>query len=64
MVDGLGSQLLKRRQLYSSPMSKLRMLMICRMAKPEEVLIVEDENESIVRETMKDNLMTFLFNIR
>jgi hypothetical protein len=30
----------------------------------EEVLIVEDENESIVRETMKDNLMTFLFNIR
>ncbi|KAE8077306.1 hypothetical protein FH972_015878 [Carpinus fangiana] len=55
MVDGLGSQLLQRRQLYSSPMSKLRMLMICRMAKPEEVLIVEDENGNIVRETMKDN---------
>lgn len=29
--------------------------MICRMAKPEEVLIVEDENGNIVRETMKDN---------
>lgn len=28
--------------------------MICRMAKPEEVLIVEDENGNIVRETMKD----------
>lgn len=55
MVDGLGSQLLQRRQLYSSPMSKLRLLMICRMAKPEEVLIVEDENGNIVRETMKDN---------
>ena len=55
MVDGLGSQLLQRRQLYSVPMSKLRMLMICRMAKPEEVLIVEDENGNIVRETMKDN---------
>ncbi|XP_058072519.1 protein EXPORTIN 1A-like [Magnolia sinica] len=55
MVDGLGSQLLQRRQLYSGPMSKLRMLMICRMAKPEEVLIVEDENGNIVRETMKDN---------
>ena len=36
-------------------MSKLRLLMICRMAKPEEVLIVEDENGNIVRETMKDN---------
>ncbi|KAA8533484.1 hypothetical protein F0562_031082 [Nyssa sinensis] len=55
MVDGLGSQILQRRQLYAGPMSKLRLLMICRMAKPEEVLIVEDENGNIVRETMKDN---------
>ncbi|KAJ4958081.1 hypothetical protein NE237_025192 [Protea cynaroides] len=55
MVDGLGSQLLQRRQLYAVPMSKLRMLMVSRMAKPEEVLIVEDENGNIVRETMKDN---------
>ncbi|XP_065854585.1 protein EXPORTIN 1A isoform X2 [Euphorbia lathyris] len=55
MVDGIGSQIMHRRQLYSSPMSKLRLLMICRMAKPEEVLIVEDENGNIVRETMKDN---------
>ncbi|KAJ7982686.1 exportin 1A [Quillaja saponaria] len=52
MVDG--SQI-QRRQLYAGIMSKLRMLMICRMAKPEEVLIVEDENGNIVRETMKDN---------
>lgn len=55
MVDGPGSQLFQRRKLYADPMSKLRMLMICRMAKPEEVLIVEDENGNIVRETMKDN---------
>lgn len=55
MVDGHGSQLVQRRQLYAGPMSKLRLLMICRMAKPEEVLIVEDENGNIVRETMKDN---------
>ncbi|XP_043815378.1 protein EXPORTIN 1A isoform X3 [Manihot esculenta] len=55
VVDGIGSQILQRRQLYANPMSKLRMLMICRMAKPEEVLIVEDENGNIVRETMKDN---------
>ncbi|XP_019423472.1 PREDICTED: protein EXPORTIN 1A isoform X2 [Lupinus angustifolius] len=55
MVDGLGSELLQRRQLYTGPMSKLRTLMISRMAKPEEVLIVEDENGNIVRETLKDN---------
>ncbi|GMP70864.1 hypothetical protein CsSME_00029521 [Camellia sinensis var. sinensis] len=55
IVDGLGSQLVQRRQLYAGPMSKLRLLMVCRMAKPEEVLIVEDENGNIVRETMKDN---------
>ncbi|CAN8300236.1 unnamed protein product [Cochlearia groenlandica] len=55
MVDGLGSQVLQRRQLYSNPMSQLRGLMINRMAKPEEVLIVEDENGNIVRETLKDN---------
>ncbi|KAF3445103.1 hypothetical protein FNV43_RR14796 [Rhamnella rubrinervis] len=55
MVDGLGSPLMQRRQLYVVPMSKLRLLMICHMAKPEEVLIVEDENGSIVCEMMKDN---------
>ncbi|KAJ6805232.1 protein EXPORTIN 1A [Iris pallida] len=55
IVDGLGSTIYQRRHVYSGPMSKLRMLMISRMAKPEEVLIVEDENGNIVRETMKDN---------
>ncbi|CAN1269139.1 Protein EXPORTIN 1A [Linum perenne] len=55
LMDGMGSQMTQRRQLYTGTMSKLRMLMICRMAKPEEVLIVEDENGNIVRETMKDN---------
>ncbi|GAB4858187.1 Exportin-1 [Ancistrocladus abbreviatus] len=55
MVDGMSAQLVQRRQLYAGTMSKLRLLMICRMAKPEEVLIVEDENGNIVRETMKDN---------
>ncbi|KAF5832627.1 armadillo-type protein [Dunaliella salina] len=46
---------LKRRQLYAGTLSKLRQLMICRMAKPEEVIVVEDDNGNIVRETMKDN---------
>uniref|UniRef100_A0A7I4EZM4 Importin N-terminal domain-containing protein n=1 Tax=Physcomitrium patens TaxID=3218 RepID=A0A7I4EZM4_PHYPA len=54
-LNGMGAQLSRRKQLYSGPLSKLRLLMISRMAKPEEVLIVEDENGNIVRETMKDN---------
>ncbi|KVI04773.1 Armadillo-like helical [Cynara cardunculus var. scolymus] len=55
IADGLGTQLIQRRQLYAGSMSKLRLLMVSRMAKPEEVLIVEDENGNIVRETLKDN---------
>ncbi|GJS17219.1 protein exportin 1A [Tanacetum coccineum] len=55
MVDDHGAKLMQRRQLYAGSMSKLRLLMISRMAKPEEVLIVEDENGNIVRETLKDN---------
>ena len=42
-------------QLYAPILQKLRVLMVSRMAKPEEVLIVEDENGEIVRETMKDS---------
>lgn len=64
IVDGLGSQVMHRRQLYAGIMSKLRMLMICRMAKPEEVLIVEDENGNIVRETMKDNDVLVQYKVR
>jgi exportin-1 len=54
-ANGAGGQISERKKLYSVPMSKLRLLFISRMAKPEEVLIVEDENGNIVRETMKDN---------
>ena len=49
------SKVAAERALFAAPMSKLRLLMISRMAKPEEILIVEDENGNIVRETMKDN---------
>lgn len=71
-----------RKALYAKTLSNLRLLMISRMAKPEEasglptggclqalrfslqvssvalplqVIVVEDENGNIVRETMKDN---------
>lgn len=43
-----------RRDLYASVLSSLRALMIARMAKPEEVIVVEDENGNVVREAMKD----------
>lgn len=43
-----------RRQFYSPVLSRVRYIMISRMAKPEEVLVVENENGEIVREFMKD----------
>jgi exportin-1 len=43
-----------RKFLYGPVLSGVRHVMIASMAKPEEVLIVEDENGDIVRETTKD----------
>jgi exportin-1 len=43
-----------RKYLYSPILNGVRQVMIANMAKPEEVLIVEDENGDIVRETTKD----------
>lgn len=43
-----------RKFLYSPVLSGVRQVMISNMAKPEEILIVEDENGDIVRETTKD----------
>mmetsp|Transcript_14742 Transcript_14742/g.44368 ORF Transcript_14742/g.44368 Transcript_14742/m.44368 type:complete len:1072 (-) Transcript_14742:108-3323(-) len=43
-----------RRDLYRDIMQRLQTVVIGRMAKPEEVLIVEDEDGSIVREKTKD----------
>ncbi|KAK4535897.1 hypothetical protein CDCA_CDCA06G1922 [Cyanidium caldarium] len=43
-----------RRQLYANVLYQIALVMIQRMAKPEEVLIVEDENGELVRETTKD----------
>lgn len=45
---------LARRQFYSPVLTKMRYIMVSRMAKPEEVLIVENENGEVVREFMKD----------
>jgi len=43
-----------RRLMYTDVLSKLRHVIIGRMAKPEEVIVVEDENGNIVRDVRKD----------
>ncbi|XP_065173281.1 exportin-1 [Atheta coriaria] len=43
-----------RRALYQDVLHKVRYIMISRMAKPEEVLVVENDNGEVVREFMKD----------
>lgn len=44
----------KRCQQFAPILSKLRRIMISRMARPEEVLVVENEHGEVVREFMKD----------
>ncbi|XP_021952679.1 exportin-1 [Folsomia candida] len=43
-----------RRIFYAPLLSRVRFTMISRMAKPEEVLVVENEHGEVVREFMKD----------
>lgn len=43
-----------RLELYRPVLSSLRYIIIGRMAKPEEVLVVENEQGEVVREFMKD----------
>eukprot|EP00611_Tribonema_gayanum_P030255 TRINITY_DN8353_c0_g1_i1.p1 TRINITY_DN8353_c0_g1~~TRINITY_DN8353_c0_g1_i1.p1 ORF type:complete len:1092 (+),score=466.29 TRINITY_DN8353_c0_g1_i1:336-3611(+) len=43
-----------RTAAYKGILSRIRHVLIMRMSKPEEVLIVEDENGEIVRETTRD----------
>ncbi|KAJ3123600.1 Karyopherin transporter [Nowakowskiella sp. JEL0407] len=44
-----------RLNLYTEILSNLRVVMIERMVKPEEVLVVENDNGEIVRESMKES---------
>lgn len=45
----------ERKAIYGNVLSNLRSVMIDKMVKPEEVLIVEDENGDIVREYVKES---------
>jgi exportin-1 len=53
-ILNLNSNQSGRRQMYANVLSKLRHVIIARMAKPEEVIVVEDENGNIVRDVRKD----------
>ncbi|KAG6614158.1 CRM1 C terminal Exportin 1-like protein [Phytophthora cinnamomi] len=53
-LAGFQNQSRSRRELVSPVMNRVRHVMISKMVKPSEVLIVEDENGEIVRETTKD----------
>jgi exportin-1 len=50
MRNGSNSRL----QSYHGILSKVRRIMISKMAKPEEVLVVENDQGEVVREFMKD----------
>jgi exportin-1 len=50
----IGNSTTKHNQYEQTILHPLRIVMIDRMAKPEEVIIVEDENGEIVREQTKD----------
>lgn len=54
MTSKSNSGIPPRRQFYCDVMTKVRYIMISRMAKPEEVLVIENENGEVVREFMKD----------
>lgn len=50
-----------RRIFYNPILSQLRLVMINRMVKPEEVLIVENDEGEIVKEVMKDTDAIILY---
>ena len=53
----------ERKNLYSNILSNLRSVMIDKMVKPEEVLIVEDENGDIVREHVKESDVLAIYSV-
>ncbi|KAJ2798771.1 Karyopherin transporter, partial [Coemansia guatemalensis] len=53
-TNGAGMSADLRRQMYSGILTGVRYVMISRMARPEEVLIVENDEGEIVREFIKE----------
>lgn len=52
-----------RRSFYAPILKEVRMIIIDNMAKPEEIIIVEDENGNVVREKVKDSDQLNLYRV-
>ena len=52
-----------RREFYAEILKEVRVILISNMAKPEEFLIVEDENGNLVRERMKNTEQLDLYKV-
>ncbi|KAF9977031.1 Karyopherin transporter [Actinomortierella ambigua] len=55
MMQSPANNVALRKTMYSDILSHLRVVMIERMVKPEEVLVVENDEGEIVREVMKES---------
>ncbi|CAO3568485.1 unnamed protein product [Mortierella alpina] len=55
MMQSAAGNVALRKNFYSDVLARLRVVMIERMVKPEEVLIVENDEGEIVREVMKES---------
>ncbi|KAF9918887.1 Karyopherin transporter [Lobosporangium transversale] len=55
MMQSSASSVNLRKNFYTEILARLRVVMIERMVKPEEVLIVENDEGEIVREVMKES---------
>jgi len=53
----------QRRQFYADILKEVRVILISNMAKPEEFLIVEDENGNLIRERMKNTEQLDLYKV-
>jgi exportin-1 len=60
MNNNMANQSL-RKHFYTDVLSSLRVVMIERMVKPEEVLIVENDEGEIVRESLKESDTIILY---
>jgi exportin-1 len=52
-----------RRQLYAGILTRVRRIVISKMAKPEEIIIVEDDNGQIIRERVPDGEAMALYKL-
>lgn len=61
-LSGGGPTDTPRRQMYNNILTTVRIALISKMQKPEEVLIVEDENGELIREEFPDTEAISAYN--